>query len=462
VAFASQSSRLAGDPMRPQFHFLPAANWMNDPNAPIYWNGRYHMFYQYNPHDSVWGDMHWGHAISPDMIHWTHYPIALAPTPGGPDAAGCFTGSAIVDKGRVAVLYTGIIEAPPVGAAVTDAANRRRESQCLAFADDPKLIHWTKVPQPVIPEPPAGMAVTGFRDPSAWKQGDWYYMTVGSGIPNVGGTVLLYRSQDLRQWSYMHFLARGKWNGNGGKNVVASGEMWECPEFFPLGEKHVLIYSSEGKVFWQAGTLDQETMQFESEHDGLLDLGSFYAPKTQLDAKGRRILWGWIRESRPNAQLHAAGWAGMMSLPRVLSLASDGSLQMETLPELKALRAGRSTSLISAACGEFVCSATAAENFLLTLTAEPDATELMHISYSAAKQALIFDDKIFPLDIGQPINLHGFVDGSVVELTINGRGGYAKRFYYSTPKAPDIAFHIVAGESQAWGVRPISHDRLTS
>ena len=90
--------RLASDPLRPQYHLLPAKNWMNDPNGPIYWKGLYHMFFQYNPGAAVWGDMHWAHAVSPDMIHWRHLPLALAPSPDGPDADGCFTGSAVDDR----------------------------------------------------------------------------------------------------------------------------------------------------------------------------------------------------------------------------------------------------------------------------------------------------------------------------------------------------------------------------
>src|SRR3978361_844091 len=86
---------LQRDVLRPQFHLLPAANWMNDPDGPIYWNDHYHMFYQYNPNGAFWGDMHWGHAISTDMVHWKHLPLALSPTPGGPDADGCFTGTSL-------------------------------------------------------------------------------------------------------------------------------------------------------------------------------------------------------------------------------------------------------------------------------------------------------------------------------------------------------------------------------
>src|SRR5262249_62291113 len=88
-------ARLAADPLRPQCHLLPSKNWMNDPNGPIFWKGRYHMFFQYNPYGAVWGNMHWAHAVSPDMLHWRHEPVALAPTPGWEDADGCFTGSAV-------------------------------------------------------------------------------------------------------------------------------------------------------------------------------------------------------------------------------------------------------------------------------------------------------------------------------------------------------------------------------
>src|SRR6202012_1374347 len=99
---------LAADPLRPQFHLLPAANWMNDPDGPIYWQGQYHMFFQYNPHAAVWGDMHWAHAGSSDIIHWKHLPIALAPPKDGPDQDGCFSGSAVDDHGTATFIYTGV------------------------------------------------------------------------------------------------------------------------------------------------------------------------------------------------------------------------------------------------------------------------------------------------------------------------------------------------------------------
>src|ERR1700747_506596 len=147
--------KLATDPRRPQYHLLPAANWMNDPHGPTYYNGRYHMFFQYNPNGAFWGTMHWAHATSPDMIHWQHQPIALAPTPGGSDSDGVFSGSAVVDKDKVTVIYTGVA-APfsPGDATLRDGAHTWRETQCLAIAEDIDLRIWKKFPEPVIENPP--------------------------------------------------------------------------------------------------------------------------------------------------------------------------------------------------------------------------------------------------------------------------------------------------------------------
>ncbi len=99
--------------------------------------------------------------------------------------------------------------------------------------------------------------------------------------------------------------------------------MRECPDFFPLGKEHVLLYSTAGRVIWESGVLDPKELVFHSERRGILDYGAYYAQKTQLDAQGQRILWGWIPETRPEAEFSAAGWAGCMALPRVLSLGSS-------------------------------------------------------------------------------------------------------------------------------------------
>lgn len=468
-------ARLADDPMRPQFHLLPASNWMNDPNGPIYFNGRYHMFCQYNPHAAVWGDMSWYHSVSPDMIHWTHLPVAFTPTAGGPDAYGCFSGSAIAVGKRVYVVYTGTVESTPELATIRDGFNKIQESQCLAWSDDPSLIHWTKDPKPIVPLPPPGMKITGFRDPSAWRQGDWYYMTVGSGVAKVGGCILLYRSKDMKSWEYIHPLTSGTWSGKPTANPCDDGEMWECPEFFPLDGGHVLIYSTEGKVFWQSGRLDPQTMLFHPAKTGLLDLGAYYAPKTQLDAHGRRILWGWIPERRPEEEYRAAGWAGMMSLPRVLHLDSDGTLRMEILPELETLRStsiqpvsakGETEFTLPKASGEVLCTAPRrVRAFELVLRNASDKSELLRIAYAPERHAFVAEGHEIALEPTDLPRLHAYVDGSVIELMVGQRAGFTRRFYYRKATAPDIAVRVTGASGmtvRAWQIDSISNNRLTT
>lgn len=457
--------------MRPQYHLLPARNWMNDPNGPIYFNGHYHLFFQYNPLAAVWGDMSWNHAISPDMLHWKHLPVALTPTPGSADSFGCFSGSAIAVGKRVYVVYTGTQESTPESTTIRDGSNKIQEAQCLAWSDDPALLTWTKDQQPIVPRPPEGLQITGFRDPSPWKQGDWYYMTIGSGIAKAGGCVLLYRSRDLKSWEYLHPLTAGEWNGKPTANPCDDGEMWECPEFFPLDGRHVLIYSTLGKVFWQSGELDEASMKFTPRKAGLLDLDAFYAPKTQLDAHGRRILWGWIPERRPEPEYRAAGWAGMMSLPRVMNLDSDGTLRLRILPQADALRAGTvpversptsAQATLQKASGEVMLRGVKRASF--TFSVSIGAAELLHLDYSAEKHMFTADGKEIPLQAGDASTLHVFVDGSVIEVIFGERIGCTKRFYYTDSTPPDLLVRSEGGYTSmsAWKIKPISNNRLAT
>ena len=499
---------LAADPRRPQFHLLPARNWMNDPNGPIFWKGHYHMFFQYNPHAAVWGDMHWDHAISPDMIHWHHLPVALAPTPGGPDSEGCFTGTCILHNGSPTLIYTGVQNMPPerieAEATIRDGHNNFKETQLYATSSDPELRTWTKRPTPVIPAPPPGMKVTGFRDPAPWREPalypDGWLMAVGSGTKEHGGCVLLYKSKDLQTWEYLHPVIGSAKTGSDATNPVDSGDMWECPDLFPLGNKHVLIYSTQGKVFWKTGAMSASDLLFHEEQSGLLDYGSFYAPKTQLDKQGNRILWGWIQETRPEAEFSASGWAGLISLPRVLTIGPDGRLRITVAPIAEKLRqheqklelkpqktAGelQSSQTLKGACGEILCQLKIGQTpFTLDLldtklhteapkdptTAVASQVSLLSIRYSHANpKELVVDQQRVPINLNSsdPLELRIYIDGSVIELFVNNQTTYTKRFYYPGQSAPEIAVNITGNPSDIarlslWQLTPISKDRLTT
>lgn len=440
------------------------------------------MFHQYNPNAAVWGDMHWAHATSPDMIHWQHDPIALAPTPGGPDQDGVFSGSAVLDRGRPTVIYTGV--APPKNdaqATLRDGVHTWRETQCLAVAEDNDLRIWKKLPEPVIAAPPQGMEVLGFRDPCLWREGDRWMLILGSGIRGKGGAILLYSSPDLRQWAYLHPLVEGSPSVKNAVNPVDTGDMWECPDFFPIGDKYVLLISTMGKVHWKVGT--HSNQRFTPEKEGIVDWGSYYAAKTMIDRDGNRILWGWIPETRPDHDLIAAGWAGVMSLPRVLSLNERGELQIEVAPAARQLRIPSAhidektgTSERQRIIGSLRIKGLAAEfdlqirpregEFAFTLQSE-DGKPFTKIACSKRSETreLRINEIVAPVSgkADSPVHLHMFMDGSVLEVFANGATAATARMYQAITSP--LHFRCDRGELislDVWQIKPISTNRLTS
>ncbi len=456
---------------------------MNDPNGPIFFRGRYHMFYQYNPQSAVWGNMNWAHATSPDMIHWQHEPIAISPTPGGPDRDGVFSGSAVLDDGKPTMIYTAV--APPTieaQATLRDGVHTWRETQCLAVAQDDDLRTLKKLPEPVIAAPPPGLAVTGFRDPCLWREGDNWMLILGSGIKNKGGAILLYTSPDLRHWTYLHPLVEGAASNSKTVNPVDTGDMWECPDFFPLGKKHVLLISTMGKVRWKVGTYANQ--RFTPEKEGVVDWGAYYAAKTMLDQHGNRILWGWITETRPDADLLAAGWAGAMSLPRTLSLNAQDELQTEVAPAVRALRekhtginpgqspAARQKTIdtlrIHDLCAEVDLQIhPRADDGTLRLQSE-DGKDFATISCTSksGSRELRVNTSTGQLtgNAGSPVHLHMFLDGSVLEVFANDTTALTARIYQipSGPLRLKLEGNAELMALDAWQMKPISKDRLTT
>ena len=172
-----------------------------------------------------------------------------------------------------------------------------------------------------------------FRDPYAWREGDTWYLAVGSRIQDVGGAVFLYKSPNLIDWEYLHPLLVN--------TTEAKTGIWECPNFFPLGDRWVLIISSHtgsstGDVLYFVGTFIDH--QFAVESRGILDYGRLYAPLTFADSHGRRLLMGWLRESRSNDEMNRAGWSGAQSIPRVLTVDAQQRLNMTPVAELREIR----------------------------------------------------------------------------------------------------------------------------
>jgi len=320
------AQRAARSPYRPAYHFSPPSGWMNDPNGLIRWRGQYHTFYQHYPFAPRWGPMHWGHAVSDDLAHWRHLPVALAPEgpyDRAPDgrACGCFSGSAVDDDGTLTLIYTA------------DRHDREpNQVQCIATSRDGET--FTKYSgNPVIAEPPPEAARNDFRDPKVWRHEGTWYMVVGTG-KDGRGRVLLYRSADLREWEYLGVAA---------ESDGTQGHMWECPDLFPLGERHVLVCSPVGadrpKAICLVGEMDYGAGRFTPEREVDADLGpSFYAPQTFVDDDGRRIMFGWMSNWDEEAPTTESGWAGALTLPRVMSLGLDGLPRFTSAPELRRLR----------------------------------------------------------------------------------------------------------------------------
>ena len=482
AAFGAKESplaaQLAADLLRPQYHLLPAANWMNDPNGPIFYQGRYHMFFQYNPDGAFWGDMHWAHATSPDMIHWEHEPVAIAPTPDGYDRDGVFSGSIVLDGNTPTAIYTGVAPpATPAGTTLDDGHHKWREVQCLATSTDKALRTWQKLPEPIIARPPEGMNVLGFRDPGVWREGDDWLMTLGSGTKEKGGLVLIYKSRDLRQWEYLHPLVESTASGRPVTNPVSSGVMWECPDFFPLGDRYVLLYAAQHRVWWKTGTYQDR--RFTPQKEGVLDGGSYYAAKSMLDAKGTRILWGWIPETRPLADYKAAGWAGLMALPRVLTIGADGGLETEVVPAAQGLRS-RIMSVppsfgpqkekalkevrLRNLCGEIQAEFMPGQPFTLKLVSEA-GDRFAQIDYDPQQRGTELRINEFRASIAtdQPVHLRCLLDGSSLEVFANRQASITARVY-QIPRGPlQLEVANLAGLRllDAWDIKPISKDRLT-
>ncbi|MFH9085861.1 glycoside hydrolase family 32 protein [Streptomyces sp. NPDC017673] len=453
----------APDPDAPRFRVRPPAHWINDPNGPFRWHGRHHLFYQHNPAAPVHADVHWGHVSSPDLVHWEHHPIALTPTPGGPDEAGCWSGCVVDDGGVPTAVYTGV-----------DHAHTGLGTICLARAADPaddRLLAWRPLPVPVVPGPPPGLDVVMFRDPFVFRHAGRRWALVGAGHADGTPSVLLYDCEELTDWRFAGVLLDGH-------DPVAAGAFgdkavgWECPQLFETsGGDHVLAVSlwdgnprTTGYLTGRLEVAAQGGLTHAPRTGGRLDHGrDFYAPAV-LKEPGRALMWGWSWEARDEAAVLAAGWAGTLTAPRVVDAGPDGTLRVAPAPELELLRAdrpfatgpGRAVPLPGAydltvtAYGATTVTLLRSADRALTLRLDPDAGTVVLDRSGWPREGV---GGSAPVTVGVPpgpgLCVRLLADGSLLEVFVADRATVTERVYH---RPGDVAELLVEGDAEvsAW------------
>lgn len=353
-----------GDRYRPNYHFTAPQHWMNEPHAPIYYNGKYHLFYQFNPAGPFWHQIHWGHATSKDMIHWEDRPIALSPTEGTAARDGVWSGSATYDENGVPVLFytAGHDEMMP---------NQMTGMARAADPNDVNLHDWNMNPNPVTIQEehidtPKGKVMFGqFRDPYVWKDGDKWYQLVGSGVEAAGGTALLYTSEDLEHWKYEKPLIIGD-----KVNYPRTGDVWELPFLVPIKndetneQKYVFMISpyfmnpspdAARFTFYWIGTWDREKLEFipDSEEPKMFDYGEhFTGAQGFVDEKGRTIVTSILQDRRSEAEKYQSGWAHGAGMPLEIYLNDKHDLGIRPIKEVQSLRKEELASIENATMDE--------------------------------------------------------------------------------------------------------------
>lgn len=317
-----------------KLHLKAPDNWVNDPNGFIYYKGYYHLFYQYFPYGPRWGTMHWGHAVSRDLVNWEHKGLALYPS-RREDQNGCFSGSAVEYQGKLYLAYTGVrYEAVNPEDPHTCLEDQFESAQLMISSEDGFHFDNQKDKEVIIPPitiPEIGDR-THTRDPKIWRGRDAWYLVLGSTTEERFGEVLFYRSRDLHTWSYVNKAWKGP----------EYGWMWECPDYFETEGGKVLLISAMNLLDNREKEKNQTIcfpVEFEEESCRMeipdqyqfLDYGmDLYAPQTNLDQEGRRVMMAWVRMP----QVTEEGWIGMFCSPRVVEV-REGHICFRMHPHIR-------------------------------------------------------------------------------------------------------------------------------
>lgn len=463
---------LLADRHRPQYHVSPPIHWMNEPHAPIYFDGQYHLFYQHNPQGPYFHHIHWGHWVSRDLVHWRDLPIALAPAKDQLAPDGIWSGSATYDADGLPVLFftAGNDSASP-NQSVALARSTYSEDR------DPDLIRWVEHPEPLIVQN-RGMGLFGdFRDPFVWKDEDGWYALVGSGMEGGGGAALAFASEDMLNWTY-----KGPFYQADIEKFPYLGPVWELPVLLPLGidkqgdDKHLLLVSPVGEgadveVFYWIGQLDITNLSFIPDHEEpqLIDVGDFHftGPSGMVDpATGRNIIFTIAQGDRTPELEFQSGWAHNGGLPLSVYLRDDGRLGIEPIQELQSLRGENRLSLRDKSIAEANVLLGEVQGDMLEIQLElergganqlgikvrrsPGGEEETLLYYDFSESMLLADrtrTTLHPgercrgiqggkLELsGENLRLHIYLDRSMVEVYANGLKSLTTRVYPSRKDA---------------------------
>lgn len=302
--------------VRPQIHFTARQNWINDPNGFSYYNGLYHLFYQYNPKGITWGNMSWGHAVSKDLINWDELEVAMIPDKPY-DIDGVFSGSAITLKDIHHLYYTGVLK----------ETEGYRQVQCIATSTNG--INYTKSSLNPVLTADENADEYDFRDPKMWIYENQVYMIIAT-KKDGHGKAIVYKSKDGYNFEYLKEFTKEN-----------TGFMWECPDLFQLQDQWALIFSAmevedypaENVAFIAPVDFDYESSKTKVYEYELMDYSAdYYAPQSMVDNKGRRVVIGWLRMSEPISK--ESVWVGMMTLPREIHYNSEVGFSYQVIDEV--------------------------------------------------------------------------------------------------------------------------------
>jgi beta-fructofuranosidase len=460
------NDRFANDFLRPRFHPIPNAVWANECYGLIYYNNKYHLFFQKNPNGPYLFFMHWGHFTSPDLVNWKEERIALAPdSHPGFDNFGIWSGTAtFAPDGTPRLLYTGV--------------DSQKAGIGLAAPSDTSLLTWTKyVNNPVVANAPANSM--DFRDIYVWKEGINYYMIAGSGIGgNAGGKVVLYKSTDLMSWTYLKPLFFDT-------HTSRSGVFWEMPFFHKLDSNTYILgvlptptaASGPAKVLYWLGKWQNETFTpyFQIPKKTEFIPENLLAPALGTDKDGNIVTIGIIPEDRSAASQVAAGWRQTFSIAREMRLLKDstvGQIPHRNLCRLRGAGVELQNRSITAGSNfnfpeisgnqievELALKADSASIFSVQFFKHADGKELTSLIFNLSDNSISLDRSVSSLsgglrnvrkesyifDFSDTIRVRAFLDHSILEVFIDNVIVISCRVYPSRKESDNLDMVLKQG-----------------